>query len=198
MADDIFAPFRCGPAKKTSSTTSIVRSIGTPLPRPCPTARSSAGNIGSAARPSSRAGCRPPFRKGSTSTPSIAGSTCPTTFPISMSNMFAPNRRRCRPGSGVGVGPNNDVFAVECFMDELARKPARIRLTSAGRCLEISRVFLRRSIFAAEKSNWGGPLPARVGRGVCVQPSFGSFIATVVEVEADEQGEMHLRHSRVG
>ena len=45
----------------------------------------------------------------------------------------------------------------------------------------------------AEKSNWGQPLPARVGRGVCAQPSFGSFIATVVEAEVDEHGEVHLR-----
>ncbi len=46
---------------------------------------------------------------------------------------------------------------------------------------------------AAEKSGWGQPLPPRVGRGVCVQPSFASFIATVVEAEVDEQGEVHLR-----
>ena len=45
----------------------------------------------------------------------------------------------------------------------------------------------------AEKSGWGQPLPARVGRGVCAQPSFGSFIATVVEAEIDEQGEVRLR-----
>jgi isoquinoline 1-oxidoreductase beta subunit len=45
----------------------------------------------------------------------------------------------------------------------------------------------------AEKSNWGQPLPARVGRGVCVQPSFASFIATVVEAEVDEYGEVKLR-----
>src|SRR5262249_29100974 len=45
----------------------------------------------------------------------------------------------------------------------------------------------------AEKSSWGSPLPARVGRGVCVQPSFGSFIATVVEAEVDEMGDVHLR-----
>ena len=45
----------------------------------------------------------------------------------------------------------------------------------------------------AEKSNWGEPLPARVGRGVCVQPSFGSFIATVVEAEVDDKGEVQLR-----
>jgi isoquinoline 1-oxidoreductase subunit beta len=36
-------------------------------------------------------------------------------------------------------------------------------------------------------------LPARVGRGVSVQPSFASFIATVVEAEVDEQGDVHLR-----
>jgi isoquinoline 1-oxidoreductase beta subunit len=45
----------------------------------------------------------------------------------------------------------------------------------------------------AEKSGWSQPLPARVGRGVCVQPSFGSFIATVVEAEVGDDGEVHLR-----
>src|SRR6266446_1821144 len=66
-----------------------------------------------------------------------------------------------------GVGANNNVFAIECFMAALN--------------------------LVAEKSGWGQPLPARVGRGVCVQPSFGSFIATVVEAEVDQQGEVHLR-----
>jgi isoquinoline 1-oxidoreductase beta subunit len=45
----------------------------------------------------------------------------------------------------------------------------------------------------AEKSGWGQPLSPRVGRGICVQPSFASFIATVVEAEVDEQGEVLLR-----
>jgi isoquinoline 1-oxidoreductase beta subunit len=45
----------------------------------------------------------------------------------------------------------------------------------------------------AEKSGWGSPLPARAGRGVCAQPSFGSYIATVVEAEVDEVGEVRLR-----
>src|SRR6266480_1764007 len=35
--------------------------------------------------------------------------------------------------------------------------------------------------------------PARTGRGVSVQPAFGSFIATVVEAEVDAQGEVRLR-----
>ena len=45
----------------------------------------------------------------------------------------------------------------------------------------------------AEKSGWGKPLPARTGRGVSVQPSFASFIATVVEAQVDDHGEVTLR-----
>ncbi len=45
----------------------------------------------------------------------------------------------------------------------------------------------------AEKSGWGQQLPARTGRGVSVQPSFGSFIATVVEAEVDDSGGVKLR-----
>ena len=40
----------------------------------------------------------------------------------------------------------------------------------------------------------GRALPERVGRGVSVQPSFGSFIATVVEAEVARDGEVILRH----
>jgi isoquinoline 1-oxidoreductase subunit beta len=36
-------------------------------------------------------------------------------------------------------------------------------------------------------------LPARAGRGVSVQPSFASFIATVVEAQVDDHGEVTLR-----
>jgi isoquinoline 1-oxidoreductase subunit beta len=92
-----------------------------------------------------------------------------------------------------GVGPNNNVFAIESFMDELARKagkdPIEFRRGMLGKN---PRLFAALDL-VAEKSGWGQPLAARVGRGVCVQPSFGSFIATVVEAEVDEQGEVHLR-----
>jgi isoquinoline 1-oxidoreductase subunit beta len=92
-----------------------------------------------------------------------------------------------------GVGPNNNVFAIECFMDELARKagkdPVAFRRDMLGKNPRLKAAL----DLVAEKSNWGQPLPARVGRGVCVQPSFASFIATVVEAEVDEQGEVHLR-----
>jgi isoquinoline 1-oxidoreductase beta subunit len=89
-----------------------------------------------------------------------------------------------------GVGPNNNVFAIECFMDELARKAGKDPI-------EFRRAMLGKSPrlldLVADKSNWGQPLPARAGRGVSVQPSFGSFIATVVEAQVDAHGEVRLR-----
>src|SRR5271169_1652569 len=92
-----------------------------------------------------------------------------------------------------GVGPNNNVFATECFMDELARKvnadPIAFRIAMLDKNPRLKSALQ----LVAEKSGWGQSLPARTGRGVCVQPSFGSFIATVVEAEVDEHGEVHLR-----
>ena len=93
-----------------------------------------------------------------------------------------------------GVGPNNNVFAIESFMDELARKAGKdpVAFRRAHAWQSTPRLLAALDL-AAEKSGWGQPLPARVGRGVCVQPSFASFIATVVEAEVDEHGEVHLR-----
>jgi isoquinoline 1-oxidoreductase subunit beta len=92
-----------------------------------------------------------------------------------------------------GVGPNNNVFAIECFMDELARKAGKDPIDFRRAMLGKNPRLLAALNLVAEKSNWGQPLPARVGRGVSVQPSFGSFIATVVEAEIDEQGGVRLR-----
>jgi isoquinoline 1-oxidoreductase subunit beta len=92
-----------------------------------------------------------------------------------------------------GVGPNNNVFAIESFMDELARKVGKDPIAFRRSMLATQPRLLAALDLVAAKSDWGTPLPARVGRGVCVQPSFGSFIATVVEAEVDPQGEVSLR-----
>jgi isoquinoline 1-oxidoreductase beta subunit len=92
-----------------------------------------------------------------------------------------------------GVGPNNNVFAIESFIDELAHRAGkdpvafrRAHLTGSPR--------LRAALdLVAEKAGWGSPLPPRCGRGVAVQPSFASFIATVVECGVDDDGEVTLR-----
>ena len=92
-----------------------------------------------------------------------------------------------------GVGPNNNVFAIESFMDELARKAGKDPIAFRRDMLGKQPRLIAALDLAAAKSDWGKPLPARVGRGVCVQPSFGSFIATVVEAEVDQDGEISLR-----
>lgn len=94
-----------------------------------------------------------------------------------------------------GVGPNNNVFATECFMDELARKAGKDPVEFRRSMLATRPRFLSVLNLAAEKANWGTPLPTRVGRGVCLQPSFASCIATVVEAEVDEKGEINLRRA---
>ncbi|MDA9425221.1 MULTISPECIES: xanthine dehydrogenase family protein molybdopterin-binding subunit [Bradyrhizobium] len=92
-----------------------------------------------------------------------------------------------------GVGPNNNVFAVECAMDELARKAGKDPIAFRKSMLTKNPRMLAVLAQVAEKSGWGQKLPPRVGRGVCVQPSFASFIATVVEAEIDDFGEIALR-----
>ena len=92
-----------------------------------------------------------------------------------------------------GVGPNSNVFAIESFMDELAKKagkdPVDFRLSLLDKTPRLKSVVQ----MAAQKSGWGQALPARTARGICAQIAFASFIATVCEAEVDENGEVRLR-----
>jgi len=92
-----------------------------------------------------------------------------------------------------GVGPNNNVFATEGFIDELAKKAAKDPVAFRRDMLGKSPRLKAALELAASKSGWGSALPPRTGRGVAVQTSFGSFIATVAEVEVDESGEVRVR-----
>jgi isoquinoline 1-oxidoreductase beta subunit len=92
-----------------------------------------------------------------------------------------------------GVGPNNNVFAIESFMDELAKKsnkdPVAFRRDLLGKAPRLKAALE----LAAAKAGWGNPLPARTGRGIALQTAFGSFIATVAEAEVDTNGEVRVR-----
>ena len=92
-----------------------------------------------------------------------------------------------------GVGPTHNVFVVEGFVDELAAlagvDPVEYRrrmLTHNPRALAVLNL-------AAEKSGWGTPLPKGVGRGVSLQFAFNSYVATVLETEVTDKGEIKLR-----
>jgi isoquinoline 1-oxidoreductase beta subunit len=92
-----------------------------------------------------------------------------------------------------GVGPNNNVFAIESFIEELARKAGKDSIAFRRAHLDKTPRLQAALDLVREKSGWGTPLPARCGRGVAAQISFASFIATVVECGVDEAGEVKLR-----
>jgi isoquinoline 1-oxidoreductase beta subunit len=92
-----------------------------------------------------------------------------------------------------GVGPNNNVFAIESFIDELAHKTGRDPIDFRRAHLNKTPRLQAALDLVREKSGWGSALPARCGRGVCAQTSFASFIATVVECGVDKTGEVRLR-----
>ncbi len=98
-----------------------------------------------------------------------------------------------RTGFWRGVGPNNNVFAIESFIDELARAqgldPIAFRRANLAKTPRLKAAL----DLVAERSGWGSPLSARIGRGVAAQVAFGSFIATVVEAGVDNAGEVALR-----
>jgi isoquinoline 1-oxidoreductase beta subunit len=118
-------------------------------------------------------------------------------IPYDIPNLRVEFNREEPPGINTGfwrgVGPNNAVFAIESFMDELARKagkdPIAFRLAHLDRSSRLRAVL----DLVRRKSHWDRPLPARCGRGVCLQGSFDSCIATIVECEVDEVGEVDLR-----
>ena len=140
----------------------------------------------------------PGFRKGI----DIDAVDSAVDIPYDIANLQVSYMRAEPPGVVTGfwrgVGPNNNVFAVECFMDELARKAGKDPVTFRLDHLDKAPRFKAVLELVAKASDWGQPLPPRVGRGVSLQPSFASFIATVVEAEVDERGGVHLRRVTSG
>jgi isoquinoline 1-oxidoreductase subunit beta len=92
-----------------------------------------------------------------------------------------------------GVGPNNNVFAIESFMDELAKKAGKDPVAFRRDMLGKSPRLLAALDLATSKADWGSALPARTGRGVAVQGAFGSYIVTIAEAEVDANGEVRVR-----
>lgn len=92
-----------------------------------------------------------------------------------------------------GVGPNNNVFATECFVDLLANKAGKDPL-DYRRSLTDPKGRARHVLdLAAEKAGWGSPLPARSGRGICLQFAFGSYLATIAEVAVNDDGTVRVQ-----
>ena len=91
-----------------------------------------------------------------------------------------------------GVGPNNNVFAIESFMDELAKKAGADPVEFRRAHLAKTPRLLAALNLAADKAGWGAPLSPGHGRGVSAQISFASFIVTIAHVEVSEEGNVRL------
>jgi isoquinoline 1-oxidoreductase beta subunit len=90
-----------------------------------------------------------------------------------------------------GVGVTHGTFVVESFIDELAAESKQDPLAYRVALLDKNPRARNVVQIAAERSGWGKPLPARLGRGISLCIGFNSFVAQVVEVSVDRDGTVN-------
>jgi len=97
-------------------------------------------------------------------------------------------------GAWRSVFPSQTVFALECFIDELAaaagKDPVAFRLAMTEKTPRAHGVIA----LAAEKSGWSQPPPRGVFRGIACGPPafFGSYVAHVAEVSLTAERKVRL------
>ncbi|MBI2620239.1 MAG: xanthine dehydrogenase family protein molybdopterin-binding subunit [Ignavibacteriales bacterium] len=95
-------------------------------------------------------------------------------------------------GAWRSVGPSQNGWIVESFIDELAHTAGKDPLEFRRGLLTKSPRLKRTLEFAAEKAEWNKSLPKGVGRGIACVESFGSTCAQVAEVSVDRDGSLTI------
>jgi isoquinoline 1-oxidoreductase beta subunit len=80
------------------------------------------------------------------------------------------------------VGSSHTAFAVEGFIDELAKAAGKDPFEFRRTLLEKSPRHKKVLEFVAEKAGWKNPVAAGKGKGIAIHESFGSIVAQVAEV----------------
>jgi CO/xanthine dehydrogenase Mo-binding subunit len=83
------------------------------------------------------------------------------------------------------VGPSQNTFFLESFIDELAHAARRDPFELRREMLRANPRLQRVLELAADKSGWGTSLPAGRARGIAVLADRGSFVAEVAEVSVE-------------
>jgi isoquinoline 1-oxidoreductase beta subunit len=86
------------------------------------------------------------------------------------------------------VGHSQNSFFLESFIDELAHEAGKDPFEFRRSLLGKQPRYKGALELAAEKAQWGKPLPAGVYRGIAVVFSFGSWCAEVAEVSVGSDG----------
>ncbi len=91
-----------------------------------------------------------------------------------------------------GVNTNQNSVYLECFMDEVARVAGKDPLEFRRAHMQNHPKHLAVLNAAAEKSDWGKPLPAGVHRGIAQFMGYASYSAAVAEVSVSNRGELKV------
>jgi isoquinoline 1-oxidoreductase subunit beta len=91
-----------------------------------------------------------------------------------------------------GVNTNQNAVYMECFMDEVARAAGRDPLEFRRALMSKHPRHLAVLDAAADRGNWGKPLPAGMHRGVAQFMGYGSYSAAVAEVSVSGEGKVKV------
>ncbi|MCW5604720.1 MAG: xanthine dehydrogenase family protein molybdopterin-binding subunit [Burkholderiales bacterium] len=91
-----------------------------------------------------------------------------------------------------GVNTNQNGVYLECFMDEAARAAGKDPLEFRRALMKNHPKHLDVLNAAAEKGDWGKPLPAGVHRGIAQFMGYGSYSAATAEVSVSGKGEVKV------
>jgi isoquinoline 1-oxidoreductase beta subunit len=91
-----------------------------------------------------------------------------------------------------GVNTNQNGLYMECFIEECARAAGKDSLAFRQALMKNHPKHLAVLNAAAEKGNWGKPLPAGVHRGIAQFMGYGSYSAATAEVSVSPRGKLKV------